>query len=1014
MTDVDGCTYMATSTIVSSANPPLASIMGSTSACVGITSLFAVNNPQTGFTYSWSYDPTFSTLGATVTFTNVSSSSVNATFFDPSSNYLIQVTSTNTSGCTSTSTFSVNGCCTQENELTIIDGFSNTINTFNSFFKISGIFTVNSNVTWNGNNILMDNGAEIRVLPGFTLTLDNVYIHPCDRFWKSITIQQSGNIIANHSVLQGGQYAIDVNSGGGYFISNGTRFWDNYVGLRVQGANSGGNARIFESSIIRLAPTNSLYNSLDDYINQSPPSGNTSSCNAMPFAGIVLNFAGVNNIGSTLMNGRSSIQDAMFGIHSTNTFLRVIQADIENCWNDPCQPFVDINGSGIYATTGFSTGNIWVSDFGLGQTLRNNISNCFFGIRTNGLAPIVRANSFDNVVDGIRATAMPPHFLANRMEISDNNIKYGRFGVRVLNSPAAFRTDFNYNYFEDITTMGAFTGFRGAINVVGNRFVGSEFDGGGANTIHLNFLRQGIYAAGTSVTIVGSDEIFLNGSSWQRGIILQGCDDITVIDNQIYGDINSLPFSRIGIDISAGGLLNLNENKYLCNEVNYCSTDIQMEQNSTNMDFGFNVMRDGNRGLNLIGTIMGSQDDKFNKWCGTFNNEAILVDQGSNASFRIPPSLPPTPAGCNYNPFNNGGVNGAGFINIDPTGTNVDPICENTNHGESAIITSWDYFIADSLENIELDQYYKNQLKRQLIQKLVYHTSLKESDSSMMAFWISNTESDGMKLALMDSAIRNIYSSASSSFDEATVYSQLVDTNLRLIQILDSLLSTGLSVNDSLDLLRTRDEYSIIIDSLFVLIDSLVNQGNLLLVVKADELIAELYDLDLTTEMGNAERDYQIFVLKYGPWTSTIITSEDSAMMVNLAHLCMKEYGPVVAWARKWIVEWFDEYLEDDELCNNSYRLSHTNTVDIPYLNIKLYPNPASDEVKIELNQWKDEYLGQLYVKIYTLQGQLINSYQLLGKLSNLVLGNSLPGAYLVEVVLNGNVESRKKLIIVK
>ena len=423
VTDDDGCTDIATVTIVSSANPPLASILGSSSACVDETSLFAVNNPQTGFTYSWSYDPTFSTFGATVTFTTVSSSSVNATFSDPSSNYLIQVTSTNTNGCTSISTFSVNGCCTQENELTIIDGFSNTISTFFPFFKISGIFTVNSNVTWNGNNILMDNGAEIRVLPGFTLTLDNVYIHPCDRFWKSITIQQSGNIISNNSILQGGQYAIDVNSGGGYFISSGTQFWDNYVGLRVQGAFSGGNARIFESSIIRLAPTNSLYNSLADYINQSPPSGNTSSCNAMPFAGIVLNFAGVNNVGSTLLNGRSSIQDAMFGIHSTNTFLRVVQTDIENCWNDPCQPFDQINGSGIYATTGFSTGNIRVFENGLGQTFGNNITNCFYGIRTHRLAPVVRESVIGYVVDGIRATALPPHFLVNVMEISDNNIK---------------------------------------------------------------------------------------------------------------------------------------------------------------------------------------------------------------------------------------------------------------------------------------------------------------------------------------------------------------------------------------------------------------------------------------------------------------------------------------------------------------------------------------------------------------------------------------------------------------
>lgn len=77
------------------------------------------------------------------------------------------------------------------------------------------------------------------------------------------------------------------------------------------------------------------------------------------------------------------------------------------------------------------------------------------------------------------------------------------------NSPAAFSTSFFYNEFTDITAMGSFGGFRGAINVVGNRFVGSYFYERD-NTIHLNFLRQGIYAAGTSYTDVGENDIFLN------------------------------------------------------------------------------------------------------------------------------------------------------------------------------------------------------------------------------------------------------------------------------------------------------------------------------------------------------------------------------------------------------------------------------------------------------------------------------------------------------------------------
>lgn len=66
-----------------------------------------------------------------------------------------------------------------------------------------------------------------------------------------------------------------------------------------------------------------------------------------------------------------------------------------------------------YATTGFSTGNIRVFENGLGQTFGNNITNCFYGIRTHRLAPVVRESVIGYVVDGI-GNRIAPSFFSKR------------------------------------------------------------------------------------------------------------------------------------------------------------------------------------------------------------------------------------------------------------------------------------------------------------------------------------------------------------------------------------------------------------------------------------------------------------------------------------------------------------------------------------------------------------------------------------------------------------------------
>jgi hypothetical protein len=110
----------------------------------------------------------------------------------------------------------------------------------------------------------------------------------------------------------------------------------------------------------------------------------------------------------------------------------------------------------------------------------------------------------------------------------------------------------------------------------------------------------------------------------------------------------------------------------------------------------------------------------------------------------------------------------------------------------------------------------------------------------------------------------------------------------------------------------------------------------------------------------------------------------------------------------------------DSTYCQNSYffiddvSLYETNEPckfvglkEIKKEHIKIYPNPAAENVTIALPPNTNK--AELF--IYTMQGQLLSQTQILGT-QNISTGNLANGLYLFVIQSNGNIVGREKVII--
>jgi len=816
----------------------------------------------------------------------------------------------------------------------------------------------------------------------------------------------------DNSIIQGGQYAIDVNSRGAYSLQNNTRLYDNYISLRVNGTPSNLPRTVTGTSIRKAPGIASIYNVLLDFINQTPATGNTASCNARPHTGIHFDLVGVNTIGSSLPGTSNYIADAVYGIRSINSWTRVVHTVIENIQVDNCQTGSPEAGSGIYATTIYPTGNFWAWDNNAGVGYGVEIKNSRTGVRTDNLGPVVKNGVIVQVQDGVRATNLPSSWTGDRLELYDSEIEFSNRGVRIGGTAVraigagvhkSELTDYNAGTISSNVNGGVIVSIP---KVAGSYLVVTE------NTFENTYTPRGVFAASVSDLHIGHNTFDLNSASFQNGVMASFCDDIFIGQNVLEGFSGTLPWSRFGITLRGTGIVNAPVNRLWCNEVINCSRDIWFDNVNVNFDFANNAMVGGRDGLFLTAAVLGNQINRFNKWCTGFVTSAINANAQSNILLQVPTTATPPapPVNCQYNPFSIGNV--IGPILVIPGGSTNDPGCTNMPLMDTIGVSNYDRYIADSLPSLDIAYAIKYHHYRMLAGKLAAHPELINQDPAMEEFMETYIDSDLVVIANFEHQVHSILSQDQGYFDQAKDVSNILSTQIAEISLLDSILMVDSTVIDSI-LLDRRFELTEGMDSLVNQIDSLMDIGYSYIAAAASELSEQILNHTFNTAQGIVEKDFLLFMLKYGEWNQQPLTLEDTTIVSDMAHLCSYEYGPVVYGARNIYLEWFEEELDDAEICGAGARLVNT-IADSPSPQVVLIPKPASKDVLIQVEGPLTEFTQPTRVELINLTGKQLNSFEFTGKSTILALETIPAGSYMVKVTMPENLVVYKKLLVIK
>lgn len=583
--------------------------------------------------------------------------------------------------------------------------------------------------------------------------------------------------------------------------------------------------------------------------------------------------------------------------------------------------------------------------------------------------------------------------------------------MRLSATNSIYHAGVYYNTFSDFNNGIGNGSLDGAVVVQTNIVSGSELFISN-NDIDLSYVPFGIYLTGASSSGIGSNNIHLNKNAWQRGVFLSGNYDFEVLGNTITGTTSLTPISRYGFFGTGNGTLNLQSNVLRCNHINNCSRDFYLQNVNSGIDFKQNIMEGGRDGLFLSSTLLGWQIDKFNKWCTGFLNASINANIGSTANFKVPTNFTPLPPpiNCEYNPLVAGSVLGSAFIL--PGGSTIDPGCGNLLSQVNGI-DEFDRYIVDSLPHLNISEQLKYQYRRFLAGKLILHPEWVSQDSSMNSFWSIYRDSDLVKIASYEAKIGDLKSHDGGKYTLVQNASFELNDILTEIAAIDSvLMNDTLNLNSTFMLLRQIEANRV--DSIVLEIDKLMTQGNDFVKSARNEIYSELLNVSFTNPQAIVEKEYLLYQLKHGYWSKEVVNAEDSTLIYSLANLCAEEFGPAVTWARGIYAEWHNEYLNDDDICARSLRLSDIPTSKLEEMDIDLRPNPAKNLVTVKIlgNDFVNSLNSTIFV--YDIKGKLLTSCKFFGEMYNLDLENFETGIYILKICSEGQFSVYKKLMIVK
>ena len=422
-------------------------------------------------------------------------------------------------------------------------------------------------------HIIMNEGAEMIVTPGWDLYLDDNLIEGCDHMWRGLTIQSGGNFRSARNRVRDAQYVITAQSKSTIRLID--NFFDrDYVGLYVPPSGNGQIQTFMDEAITgnHFICSATLKT---PFAGQSPSPGNITHLAALlnDVAGLDI---GAGNEADGISNGVFASRSAFTMSHCTiKNLIANTSGDldrygirVENCAQATLTyNILDGVGAGIYGynsnltadhnqITGYATNTPNYYDYGINYSVGNNRS---VRIRDNAI------KAWDGGIDV--SFCQSPNLLRvkrNEVEVFPADSNNGTFP-----GPAIILSDCNKGYISDneMTNNGAHSFGSGMLlinchsmdvlnNTTNNLSIGFSDLGNASNYFAGNDAvstsANAAAANGTGFDVENSTDRFCSnytdGQSAQGWYFLGACTPSKLICNQIGSALTGLSLWANNLD----------------------------------------------------------------------------------------------------------------------------------------------------------------------------------------------------------------------------------------------------------------------------------------------------------------------------------------------------------------------------------------------------------------------------------------------------------------------------------
>lgn len=356
-------------------------------------------------------------------------------------------------------------------------------------------------------------------------------------------------------------------------------------------------------------------------------------------------------------------------------------------------------------------------------------------------------------------------------------------------------------------------------------------------------------------------------------------------------------------------------------------------------------MIEGDVGLHLVtAAVLGPQTNFGNGWTWPFITWGAQIDASSIPSLSLFTVDGPTTA-----PLGPVTESTQGSWFVQGTCTNCENDCETVWDVE---VPRRDYAAVkgDSL-SLEWVEPIIWDARRNLYESLLMRPEIAEGDSILTDF-LSDFEADGIGLLSEVGKLVNdgcdICTTVYAEFNDLRL---VRDTMMQNLITNDSSLFTGISTQDSLDLLTANETIMVNLFSVTNAIDSLhieINQSLNDNIKNAEKLNNEAYNsLTKTIEFN----EYNVNAIHFDIILNkrTVLDSSQVAIITEIAWQCSAEGGKAVLRARTIYNEFVNDsiYFDDDSLCaSTNHRIAQTKDKNSKINDFAfILPNPANDYV---------------------------------------------------------------------